>query len=127
MRTSDLKALRLIPLALLIAMSASLQAKTIEKVQEGDASYYANSLNGKKTARGEPYDKNALTAAHRKLPFGTKVKVTYLKTGKSVVVEINDRGPYAKGRLIDLSGAAAKKLGMLEDGHGKVKLEVLAP
>ncbi len=124
---SDPNTTKALLLIILFIMSASLQAKTIEKVQEGDASYYANSLNGKKTASGVPYNKNALTAAHRKLPFGTKVKVTYLKTGKSVVVEINDRGPYAKGRLIDLSGAAAKKLGMLEDGHGKVRLEVLGP
>ncbi len=127
MKTSIVKTLQLIPLLALLIMSATAQAKAIGKVQEGDASFYANSLNGKKTASGALYNKNALTAAHRKLPFGTKVKVTYLKTGKSVVVEINDRGPYAKGRLIDLSGAAAKKLGMLEDGHGKVKLEVLSP
>ena len=116
----------LLPL-LLLAMSVQVLAEKNVQVQEGDASYYANSLHGKKTASGAPYDKDAMTAAHRKLPFGTRVKVTYLKTGKSVVVEINDRGPYAKGRLIDISGAAARKLGMLEDGQGKVKLEVLVP
>ena len=91
--------------------SSTMAAEVID-VQEGDASYYANSLQGNKTARGKPYDKNAMTAAHRKLKFGTKVKVTYLKTGKSVEVVINDRGPHSKGRIIDLSGAAAKKIGL---------------
>ncbi len=91
------------------------------------ASYYADSLNGHKTASGEPYDRNALTAAHRKLKFGTRVRVTYLKTGKSVVVKINDRGPYAKHRIIDLSKAAAKRIGMLKDGQGKVRLEIFGP
>lgn len=94
------------------------------QVLEGDASYYADSLDGNKTASGEIYDKNELTAAHRTLPFGTRIKVTYLKTGKSVEVVINDRGPHTKGRLIDLSGAAAKKIGLVDDGHGKVKLEI---
>lgn len=91
---------------------------------KGEASYYADSLQGSKTASGEPYDKSAMTAAHRTLEFGTRVKVTYLKTGKSVEVTINDRGPHAKGRVIDLSGAAAEQLGMKDDGHGKVEIEV---
>lgn len=97
------------------------------EVQEGAASYYSDKLDGNKTASGEIYNKNGLTAAHRTLPFGTKVKVTYLKTGKSVVVVINDRGPYAKSRILDLSGAAAKKVGMIDDGHGKIKLEIYEP
>ena len=92
---------------------------------QGEASYYADSLQGNKTASGEPYDKNALTAAHRTLSFGTQVKVTYPKTGKSVVVTINDRGPHVKGRIIDLSGAAADELGMKQDGHGEVIVEVM--
>ena len=92
---------------------------------QGEASYYADSLQGNKTASGEPYDKNALTAAHRTLSFGTRVKVTYPKTGKSVVVTINDRGPHVKGRIIDLSGAAADQLGLKQDGHGEVTVEVL--
>lgn len=94
------------------------------EAQEGDASYYADKLDGNNTASGEPYDKNAFTAAHRTLPFGTRVKVTYLKTGKSVDVAINDRGPHIKSRLVDLSGAAAKQIGIVEDGHGKVSMEV---
>ena len=92
-------------------------------VQRGEASYYADSLHGNKTASGEPYDKNAMTAAHRTLPFGTRVKVTYLKTGKSLEVTINDRGPHVKDRIIDLSGAAAARLGMTEDGIGEVEIE----
>lgn len=95
--------------------------------QKGEASYYADSLHGNTTASGEPYDKSALTAAHRSLPFGTKVKVTYLKTGKSVEVVINDRGPFVEGRIIDLSRASAEKIGLIEDGHGMVVVEIIDP
>ena len=105
-------------------LSLGALAANVVEVQEGKASYYADSLDGNKTASGEPYDKNALTAAHRKLPFGTRVKVTYLKSGKSVEVVINDRGPHSKGRIIDISGAAAEQLGLKEAGVGEVKLEV---
>jgi len=93
------------------------------EAEEGDASYYADALDGNKTASGELYDKNAFTAAHRSLPFGTRVKVTYLKTGETVDVVINDRGPHAKSRLIDLSGAAARQIGIVDDGHGTVSIE----
>ncbi len=110
-----------------LVYSVSVWAGSIVEVQQGVASYYADSLQGHKTASGEPYDKHALTAAHRHLKFGTRVKVTSLKTGKSVVVRINDRGPYAKHRMIDLSRAAAEKIGLLKEGHGKVKLEVYGP
>ena len=106
------------------AMNASAYAVPAIGVEEGDASYYADSLHGNKTASGKPYDKNALTAAHRTLPFGTRVKVTYLKTGKSVEVVINDRGPHSKNRIIDLSGAAAEQLGLKQAGVGDVKLEI---
>ncbi len=91
--------------------------------ERGLASYYADSLHGNKTASGELYDKNAMTAAHRTLDFGTRVTVTYLKTGKSVEVKINDRGPHAADRIIDLSSAAAKKIGLTEDGVGEVSVE----
>jgi len=114
-------------LMLLFVVNASVYAGAAINVQTGEASYYADSLHGNKTASGKPYDKNGMTAAHRSLPFDTKVKVTYLKTGKSVEVVINDRGPHAKNRIIDLSGAAARAVGLVEDGHGKVELEVLAP
>lgn len=90
----------------------------------GLASYYADSLHGNPTASGEPYDKNAMTAAHRTLDFGTTVKVTYVKTGKTVEVRINDRGPHVKDRMIDLSGAAAEQLGLKDDGIGEVSIEV---
>lgn len=121
-RSFDLIILMLACLVLQPALADSDSA-----TEEGDASYYADSLDGRKTASGTIYKKDALTAAHRSLPFGTRVKVTYLKTGQSVEVVINDRGPYAKGRIIDLSGAAAKKLGLIEAGHGKVRLEVIEP
>jgi len=94
------------------------------RIEEGSASYYDKSFHGRKTASGEIYDENACTAAHRSLKFGTRVRVTYLKTGKSVKVIINDRGPYKGGRIIDLSRAAANKIGMIDDGVGKVKLEI---
>ena len=92
--------------------------------EEGEASYYADALHGNLTASGEAYDKDALTAAHRTLPFGTQVKVTNLENGRSVVVRINDRGPHVKSRLIDVSGAAARKLEMTDSGIAQVRLEV---
>jgi rare lipoprotein A len=122
-----MKTFRLILVMLLFGIEGAMQAALAADVREGEASYYANSLNGNKTASGEPYNKNAFSAAHRSLPFGTKVKVTYLKSGQSVEVVINDRGPYAKDRIIDLSGAAAKKIGLTDAGHGKVRLEVMEP
>jgi rare lipoprotein A len=91
--------------------------------EQGLASYYADSLHGNKTASGEPYDKDALTAAHRTLEFGTEAKVTYLKSGKTVTVRINDRGPHVKDRIIDLSGAAAARIGLKDDGVGEVRVE----
>ncbi|WP_243369464.1 septal ring lytic transglycosylase RlpA family protein [Microvirga solisilvae] len=81
-------------------------------VQSGRASWYGPGFQGRKTASGETFDTNELTAAHRTLPFGTKVRVVNKKTGKSVVVRINDRGPYAHGRVIDLSRASAQAIGL---------------
>jgi rare lipoprotein A len=106
--------------------AAGASAQAVGDVQEGDASFYADSLDGNKTASGEPYDHSAMTAAHREFAFGTKVKVTYLETGKSVEVTINDRGPQAEDRILDVSGAAAKALGMIDDGHGTVRIEVIS-
>ena len=91
--------------------------------QKGQASYYADSLQGNHTANGEIFKQNALTAAHRKLPFGTKVKVTNLDNGKSVVVRINDRGPFVRGRIIDLSKTAFKKIADTRTGVIKVQVE----
>jgi peptidoglycan lytic transglycosylase len=92
---------------------------------EGTASYYSYGFNGKKTASGEIFDKNAYTAAHREFPFGTLLRVTNLDNNKSVEVTVNDRGPFAKGRIIDLSEAAARVIGMIQAGTAEVKIEVL--
>ncbi|MGO1247406.1 MAG: septal ring lytic transglycosylase RlpA family protein [Oceanisphaera sp.] len=97
----------------------------VVSTQQGKASYYGGRFHGRKTASGEVFNKNILTAAHRTLPFGTRVRVTNLKNDKSVVVRINDRGPYAKGRVIDVSEQAARQLKMKHDGVVKVKVERL--
>ncbi len=91
----------------------------------GMASYYGPGFANRPTANGERFDPRAMTAAHRSLPFGTRVRVTNLENGRQVVVRINDRGPYRKGRVLDLSRAAARKLGFLEDGVAHVRIEVL--
>ena len=89
-------------------------------VQSGRASWYGPGFHGRKTASGETFNANALTAAHRTLPFGTRVRVMNKSTGRSVVVRINDRGPYAHGRVIDLSRASAQAIGI--SGIGSVEL-----
>lgn len=94
-------------------------------VQRGKASWYGRRFHGKKTASGERYNMNAMTAAHRKLPFHTIVRVTRTADNKSVVVRINDRGPYIKGRIIDLSRKAASRLNMLRAGVVDVRVEVI--
>ncbi|MBE7376094.1 septal ring lytic transglycosylase RlpA family protein [Pseudomonas lopnurensis] len=93
--------------------------------QSGKASYYATLHHGKRTANGEIHDQNALVAAHRSLPFGTRVRVTNLHNGKQVVVRINDRGPFRRGRIIDVSRAAAVQLDMLGAGVARVRIETL--
>lgn len=93
--------------------------------QSGKASYYADSLHGNVTANGEKFNQHALTAAHRKLPFGTKVKVTNKANGKSVVVRINDRGPFVQGRVIDLSKAAFQRIGNPKVGLLSVRIDAL--
>jgi len=93
--------------------------------RSGVASYYGAKFNGRRTASGERFDMNAYTAAHKTLPFGTKVRVTNPRTGKSVIVRINDRGPYAHGREIDVSRAAAVELGLVQRGHGTVELALV--
>jgi rare lipoprotein A len=92
---------------------------------EGIASYYADAYNGKKTSNGETFDMNDLSAAHRTFPFGTKVRVTNLENKKSVIVRINDRGPFKEERIIDVSLAAARELDLIRAGTARVKLEVL--
>lgn len=93
--------------------------------QEGNASWYGNKFHGRRTASGEVFDSNALTAAHPTLPFGTVVRVTSMSNGASVDVRINDRGPYTRGRIIDLSQAAASQIGLASQGVGAVKLEIV--
>lgn len=91
----------------------------------GMASWYGPGFHGRQTANGETFNMNELTAAHRSLPFGTKVRVTNEATNNSVVVRINDRGPFAHNRVIDLSKEAAEDIGILAAGVGRVKIEVL--
>ena len=94
--------------------------------QTGVASWYGDEWQGRLTASGKPFDDSKLTAAHRTLPLNTRVRVTNLKTGRSVEVTITDRGPYIDGRVIDLSKAAAKKLGMVKEGLVPVRIESVA-
>ena len=91
--------------------------------ESGKASYYGDRHHGQKTASGERFDQRAMTAAHRTLPFGTRVKVTNLNNNRSVVVRINDRGPFVRGRIIDVSRAAAEKLDMVRSGVVPVRVE----
>lgn len=91
----------------------------------GVASYYGRRFHGRRTANGERFNMRAMTAAHRTLPFGTKVRVTNPRNGRSVIVRVNDRGPFIRGRSIDLSRAAAEKIGMISRGHARVKMEVV--
>lgn len=106
----------------LLVLSGCRQPASVE---EGVASYYAGSFHGRTTASGETYDEKAFIAAHRTLPFGTRVKVTHLANGRSVWVVINDRGPFVEGRIIDLSVAAARELHITEDdGTAPVRLEI---
>jgi len=116
----------IVPFLLLVILASSCHRKSIPAGESGTetglASFYSESYNGKKTANGEIYNSSGLTAAHKKLPFGTKVKVTNLSNGKTVKVRINDRGPFITGRIIDLTRKAAGKLDMINEGVVKVKI-----
>ena len=105
------------------ALVAPAAAEESKPIQTGAASWYGPGFHGKRTASGERFNTNELTAAHKTLPFGSRVRVTNERTGKSVVVRINDRGPYAHGRVIDLSKAAAEAVGI--SGVGRVTLAAL--
>ena len=96
-----------------------------DRFQEGVASWYGDDFHGRQTASGEVYDMFEMTAAHLMLPLGTVIKVTNLLNGRSVRVRVNDRGPYVKGRILDLSYAAAKRLGMLGAGTTRVRIEII--
>ena len=93
--------------------------------QVGMASWYGPGFHGKTTANGERYDMHGLTAAHKTLPFGTKVRVTNLANDRALIVRINDRGPFVPGRIIDLSKRAAERLGFLEAGKARVRVEAI--
>ncbi len=109
-----------------LAMLAFLPTATLQaNVTDGVASYYGDRFDGRRTASGARFDKDALTAAHRTLEFGTRVTVTNKANGRSVDVVINDRGPFSGGRTIDLSKAAAREIGMLGRGVAPVRLEVV--
>jgi rare lipoprotein A len=102
---------------------ASKPAASTRDAAQGLASYYR--FHGRRTASGETFDSNELTAAHRTLPFGTKLRVTNVSTGQSVTVRVNDRGPFIAGRVVDVSQSAADALGMTRQGVAKVKLDVV--
>jgi rare lipoprotein A len=95
-------------------------------VQRGYASWYGGKFHGRKTANGERFNKNALTAAHRTLPMGSRVRVVHSGNGRSVTVRINDRGPYSKRRILDLSEAAARRLRMIDQGVAPVTVHVVS-
>lgn len=113
-----LKALAATVLLVAVTMPGEAEAKAVT----GMASYYKS---GRLTANGERFIPSGLTAAHRTLPFGTRVRVTNLKTGKAIVVRINDRGPFIRGRVIDLSLGAARAVGLTQTGVARVKFEVV--
>jgi rare lipoprotein A len=112
-------------LALVASACARLPRPRADGVEIGVASWYGEEFHGRPTSSREVYDMNDLTAAHRTLPFGTYVMVTNLENDRSVVVRVNDRGPFVKGRIIDLSFAAARVLGLVGPGTARVRLEVL--
>ena len=129
---------RLAPLILAVAFAATLLAvparempvssRTAEApvwTQNGKVSWYGPGFHGRRTANGEIFDTNEMTMAHRSLAFGSKVRVTNLDNGRSIVVRVNDRGPYVGGRIADLSHAAASRLGFVEDGVVRARIELI--
>lgn len=111
-----------------VEKSTSEARKAVEAAKErisGMVSWYSDKFHGKATSSGELYNKNELTAAHRTLPFGTKVKVTNVKNGKSVIVKINDRGPHHKSRVLDLSKTAFNEIGSINSGTLNIEMEVI--
>ncbi len=124
------------PAAFVSALPGAVDLDTIEpptgpqivrSLGTGIASFYGRRFHGRRTANGERFDMNALTAAHKTLPFGTHVRVTNPKNGRSVTVRINDRGPFIRGRTIDLSRSATQRLGLIRLGHASVELDIVAP
>jgi rare lipoprotein A len=112
-------------IAWLLVFASPVQSASVGDTATGIAAYYSNVFHGRRTASGERYDKNAYTAAHKRLLFGTRVRVTNLENGKSVVLKINDRGPRTQNRIIDVSRRAALDLGFIRKGLTEVQLEVI--
>lgn len=121
--------------ALAFAAAPDAEAQTVRpggrraalRVEHGQASYYAPRFHGRRTASGERYDHQAHTVAHRTLPFGTVLRVTNERNGRTITVRVNDRGPHIRGRIVDLSGAAAHELGVIRSGTAPVRIEVVDP
>lgn len=109
----------------LLVFTSVVQSASVGDTETGIAAYYSNVFHGRRTASGERYDKNAYTAAHKRLPFGTRIRITNLENDKSVVVKINDRGPSSKKRILDVSRRAARDLDFVRKGLTKVRLEVI--
>jgi rare lipoprotein A len=110
---------------LFIGLSEPVFAQQTGKIQKGSATWYGSRYHGRKTTSGEVYNKNHMTAAHPSLPFGTKVKVTHSGNSRAVIVRINDRGPFTGGYIIDLSEAAARRIGLHQSGSARVSVEVV--
>ena len=130
MRTLQANALTLVAAAFFAACAAHPPVRPMAAVDEGweetgEASWYGPGFHGKQTASGEVYDMEAMTAAHKELPFGARVRIQNLDNGRETVVRINDRGPFARGRIIDLSRAAARDIGMLGSGTARVRIRVV--
>ena len=115
----------LFAVAVVLVSSVMAHAQTVGEKETGLAAVYSNALNGHVTASGQIYDRSKLTAAHKTLPFGTKIRVTNPKNNKNVVVRVNDRGPVQAGRILDLSPAAAARLGIGRKSMREVNLEVV--
>ena len=131
-----MRRLTILSAAVLLLASACAHQRHVERepaapvagghAMEGTASWYGKKFHGRRTANGEVYDMHLLTAAHKTLPFHTFVRVTRLDNNRTVMVRINDRGPFVAGRVIDLSYAAARRLGMAEAGTAPVRLEAVS-
>ena len=115
---------RILHAALLLTLASCASSKTAA-VQTGQGSYYADKFAGRPTASGVPYRPGEMTAAHNTLPFGTLIKVTNVRNGRSVAVTVNDRGPHVKGRIVDVSKKAARQLDIIEAGVVPVQVQVL--
>jgi rare lipoprotein A len=108
-----------------IAPPSDKAEAVFEMIGQGEASYYGNELAGNRTASGERFNPNGLTGAHRTLPLGTRLRVTNVANGRSVIVRVNDRGPFVRSRLIDVSLGAAREIQMLRSGKAQVRLEIV--